>query len=68
MTWMDDPLDISLSYGDDSLPLMARVEEPPPSHWGKVTSQDRMQSQAYLKFLGKGDDDVVAVPPPPPAR
>ncbi len=39
--------------GDDSAPLMQFVPEPPPSHWGKVTSQSRTLSPAYLKFLGK---------------
>ena len=40
-----------ISYGDDSTPLMAKVPEPPPSHWGKVTSQSRTLSPAYVEFL-----------------
>jgi hypothetical protein len=40
-----------LAHGDDSLPLMARVPEPPPSHWGKVTSQARTLSPQYIEFL-----------------
>lgn len=52
---MDDSVD-SISYGDDTLPLVARVNDPPPSHWGKVTSTGRTTSPAYLKFLGKDKD------------
>jgi hypothetical protein len=37
--------------GDDSPPLMALVPDPPPSHWGKVTSQPRTMSAAYVRFL-----------------
>lgn len=39
------------NYGDDSPPLMNKVPEPPPSHWGKLTSQSRTQSVEYLRFL-----------------
>lgn len=42
-----------LARGDDSPPLMTLVPEPPPSHWGKVTSQSRTLSAAYMKFLGR---------------
>lgn len=38
-------------YGNDSPPLMARVPEPPPSHWGVTTSQARTSSPQYLEFL-----------------
>lgn len=38
-------------YGDDSTPLVSRVPEPPPSHWGKLTSKARTLSEAYVKFL-----------------
>jgi hypothetical protein len=48
----DEPRYIAgLSYGDDSPPLMNLVPEPPPSHWGKLTSQPRTMSPQYLKFL-----------------
>jgi hypothetical protein len=40
-------------YGDDSPPLMNLVPEAPPSHWGKMTSQQRTTSPQYLKFLQK---------------
>lgn len=38
-------------YGDDSTPLVSKVPEPPPSHWGKRTSGNRFESEAYLKFF-----------------
>ena len=60
---MDEHLNKSFSYGDDSLPLVSRVEDPPPSHWGKLTSNGRTCSAAYLKFLGKDKEDVPATPP-----
>jgi hypothetical protein len=49
-TLQNDESDIltPLSYGDDSTPLISRVPEQPPSHWGKVTSK---KSAAYTKFL-----------------
>lgn len=40
-----------ISRGDDSTPLMARVPEPPPSHWGRISSQSRTLSPAYVEFL-----------------
>lgn len=40
-----------ITHGDDSPPLMAKVPEQPPSHWGKVTSQSRTLSPAYVEFL-----------------
>lgn len=40
-----------ITSGDDSPPLMAKVPEQPPSHWGKVTSQSRTLSPAYVEFL-----------------
>lgn len=40
-----------ITHGDDSPPLMAKVPEQPPSHWGKVTSQSRTLSPAYVQFL-----------------
>lgn len=36
--------------GDDSPPLMNQCPEPPPSHWGKLTSRGRTNSEAYLRF------------------
>lgn len=38
-----------LRYGNDEPPLMSRVPEPPPSHWGKCLT-DRSRSEAYTKF------------------
>jgi hypothetical protein len=43
--------DFGRRCGDDSPPLMTRVPEPPPSHWGKLTSRGRTCSMEYLKFL-----------------
>ena len=40
-------------YGNDQTPLMAYVPEPPPSHWGKLTSTPRTASPQYLAFLDK---------------
>lgn len=40
-----------IAQGDDSPPLMSRVPEPPPSHWGKLTSQSRTLSPQYVQFL-----------------
>lgn len=55
MTRLDEAsreeIEIRLSYGDDSPPLMNLVPEAPPSHWGKVTSQARTLSPQYIKFL-----------------
>jgi hypothetical protein len=45
--------DNPLAYGNDSAPLMASVPEPPPSHWGKLTSRKRTDSVSYLLFLEK---------------
>lgn len=42
-----------VAQGDDSPPLMALVPEPPPSHWGKVTSQARTLSPQYVEFLNR---------------
>lgn len=44
--------------GDDTPPLMSRVPEPPPSHWGKMTSQSRTLSPQYLKFLASKHKEV----------
>lgn len=43
--------DFGRRCGDDSPPLMTKVPEPPPSHWGKLTSRGRTCSTDYLKFL-----------------
>jgi hypothetical protein len=43
--------------GDDSPPLMASVPEPPPSHWGRLTSQSRTLSPAYVEFLRRNQED-----------
>lgn len=40
-----------ITHGDDTPPLMSKVPDPPPSHWGKVTSQSRTLSPAYVEFL-----------------
>jgi hypothetical protein len=42
--------------GDDSPPLMSRVPEPPPSHWGKLTGQSRTLSPQYVAFLNRGKE------------
>ena len=46
----DDSLALKarLGIGDDTPPLMTTVPEPPPSHWGKITSKT---SSEYLEFL-----------------
>jgi hypothetical protein len=36
--------------GDDSPPLFSKVQDPPPSHWGKVTTK-REESPEYLRFF-----------------
>lgn len=38
-------------YGNDSTPLVALVQDPHPCHWGKITSGNRLESEAYLRFL-----------------
>lgn len=43
--------DFERRYGNDTPPLMASVPEPPPSHWGTITSQARTTSPQYLEFL-----------------
>lgn len=48
---LDGP--VSPNSCDDTLPLMSFVPEPPPSHWGKITSKSRDSSEQYQKFLGK---------------
>ena len=45
-----------VSYGDDTPSLMSRVPEPPPSHWGKITSKSRTLSASYVKFLERKED------------
>ena len=42
-----------VSRGDDTPPLMSLVPEPPPSHWGTMTSQSRTLSPQYIRFLTK---------------
>lgn len=46
-----DQQEFDRRIGDDTPPLMNSVPEPPPSHWGKLTSQGRTASPAYLRFL-----------------
>jgi len=46
----DEIRDGRLRYGNDEPPLMSRVPEPAPSHWGKCLT-DRTRSEAYTKFL-----------------
>lgn len=46
-----DERDFEPRYGNDSTPLMASVPEPPPEHWGKLTSTARTLSPQYLEFL-----------------
>jgi hypothetical protein len=50
---INDVKELQSRYGDDTPPLMSRVPEPPPSHWGKLTSQSRTLSPQYIKFLNK---------------
>lgn len=45
--------DFGRRCGDDSPPLMSRVPEPPPSHWGKLTSRGRTCSEEYVRFLNR---------------
>jgi hypothetical protein len=45
-----DKRDFERRTGDDTPPLMNKVQEPPPSHWGKLTSRGRTNSPAYLRF------------------
>jgi hypothetical protein len=49
-----DDVDIPAPGGDDTPPLMSRVPEPPPSHWGRRTSGSRFESEAYLRFFYGG--------------
>lgn len=42
--------------GDDTTPLYALVPEQPPSHWGKLTSQPREESEQYKAFLKRSRD------------
>jgi len=44
-------MELQSRHGDDTPPLMNKVPEPPPSHWGKVTSGNKFESEAYLKFF-----------------
>jgi len=48
-----DERELQSRYGDDTPPLMSRVPEPPPSHWGKLTGQSRTSSPQYMAFLNK---------------
>jgi hypothetical protein len=43
-------MNVGGKVGDDSSPLMNKVPEPPPSHWGKLTT-DRSKSPEYLRFF-----------------
>lgn len=58
MVISDRPLDEGefrrrIAVGDDTPPLMSRVPEPPPSHWGKLTGRGRTASWQYLEFLAR---------------
>jgi hypothetical protein len=48
-----DERDFQPRCGNDSTPLMSLVPEPPPAHWGRMTSTARTLSPQYLAFLGK---------------
>lgn len=50
---LDVSRDFERRFGNDTAPLMASVPEPPPAHWGKLTSAARTLSPQYLAFLGK---------------
>lgn len=43
-------------YGNDTTPLMTFVPEPPPEHWGKLTSVARTLSPQYLAFLQRNKE------------
>lgn len=43
----------SRQVAGDTTPLVSLVPEPPPSHWGKLTSQSRTLSPQYMAFLKK---------------
>lgn len=45
-------------HGDDSPPLMSKVPDPPPSHWG-VTLTDRCKSPEYLRFFFKAKAENI---------
>lgn len=38
-------------YGNDSTPLFSLVREQHPCHWGVVTSGNKLENEAYLRFL-----------------
>jgi hypothetical protein len=46
---------MNVKRGDDSTPLVSLVSDPPPSHWGKITSQSRTSCPQYIKFLKRKD-------------
>lgn len=46
-----DVRELQSRHGDDTPPLMNKVPEPPPSHWGKRTGRSRFESEEYLKFF-----------------
>jgi hypothetical protein len=46
-----DVAELPARGGDDTPPLMSKVPEPPPSHWGNRTSGSRFESEAYLRFF-----------------
>lgn len=48
----------SINYGDDSPPLVGKVQDPPPSHWGKLTSQGKTASRSYLAFVMRAAKDA----------
>jgi hypothetical protein len=52
----EDCRDLTSRYGDDTPPLVSKVPDPPPSHWGKLTSVARTLSESYLKFLERAKD------------
>jgi len=51
----DEDFDVRF-YGNDDAPLMSRVPEPPPSHWGVTTSQARTLSPQYIEFLKRHNE------------
>lgn len=49
----DEMVSSPLRQGDDTPALFSAVSEPPPSHWGSLTSSARTASEAYMRFIGK---------------
>jgi hypothetical protein len=42
--------------GDDTPSISANIPDPPPSHWGTMTSSPRTASPQYLDFLRRNTE------------